>query len=107
MQKPKPPSWTLFAALSLASCQTPGLPDFPVCHVLVAPSPACERAVGEESCGYCIYYRSGRELFVGEGSGHQLGGKPWSQIRAESVLLPAAEGFAPLSAYLDTVAVKR
>lgn len=41
---------------------------------------------------------SGREVYVGEKD--KLNGKPWSQLKMESVLLPATESYAPLAAYI-------
>jgi hypothetical protein len=56
--------------------------------------------VGEAECGRCITIVSGREVFLGEGVGHRFNGKPWSQIRASAVILPAEESYAPLAAYI-------
>lgn len=68
-------------------------------HIIEHPSPACEAAIHEKSCGYGVYIMSGKEIFVGDAQGHDLNGKTWSQLKAESILLPAQESFAPLSEY--------
>jgi len=98
---------------SLSNCATKP-PDVPVCedlvprlsqdketgHIVQTASPTCAREVGEISCGHCVLVVSGREFFVGEGKDHLLNGKPWSQIKASSVLLPAVESYAPLAEYV-------
>lgn len=97
----------------LASC-SPKPPDVPVCeflpqrlaydlvngHLLLSPSPTCMKQIGESECAHCVFIVSGNEFFLGEGKDHQLNGKPWSKVRAESVYLPAKESYAPLAAYL-------
>ncbi len=105
---------SLFVLLSgLASC-TPSPPDVPVCegltkrlttdpttgHVILSPSPTCEIEIDEPECGHCVYIVSGKQIFIGENAKHQLGGKPWSLVKAESIMLPAVESYAPLSAYI-------
>lgn len=69
-------------------------------HVFKRPSPECEKAIQEPSCGYGVYMISGKEVFIGNAKGHDLNGKTWDQIKAESVLLPAQESFAPLADYV-------
>lgn len=66
----------------------------------MAPSPTCMKQIGEAECGYCIYTITGEDLYIGESAGHMLNGKPWSQVKAESVMLPAEESYAPLVTYL-------
>jgi len=102
--------WLLFAL----SCQTVGLPpDVPVCeplnqristdktngYVIWSPSPTCMKQIDEPECGHCVYTVSGKEIFVGEKSGHHLLGKPWSRVKIESVIIPA-ESFADINAYI-------
>lgn len=43
---------------------------------------------------------SKNEAYVGEGKEHLLSGKKWSEIKSESVYLPAVESYAPLSTYI-------
>jgi len=43
---------------------------------------------------------SGKEIYIGELPAHQLKGKKWSQLKAESVYMPAVESYAPLSTYI-------
>ena len=88
------------------------LPDVPACRdipsrvvnregrVFVEASPLCWEHTQELSCGHCVYIKSGREVFVGESEKTRLFGKKWSELRDQSVLLPAAESYAPLSVYL-------
>jgi len=108
--------WTLFAILSLwsTSACTPKIPDVPACenlsehlvtelttgHLILVPSPACMKAIGERTCGHCVYIISGREVFVGEQEAHHLNKKPWSKLKNESVYLPAEEAYAPLATYI-------
>lgn len=70
-------------------------------HKLLKPSPTCMSKIGEVECGHCVMIKSKDEFFVGEAEKYHLNKKPWSQIREESVLLPAEESYAPLMA--DTI----
>lgn len=104
-------STVLFA--SLTSC-TPKPPDVPVCkhlaqrlatdpvsgHLLLRPSPTCKREIGEVECGRCTFIVSGKTFFVGEAVKTHFNGKPWSQLRRESILVPAVESYAPITAYM-------
>jgi hypothetical protein len=97
----------------LTSCATTP-PNVPVCehfaqrlwedpqtgHTLLSPSPTCMEKIGEPECGHCVWIVEGQEAFLGEKEGHLLNGKPWSQIRKESVYLPAKESYAPLATYV-------
>lgn len=58
------------------------------------------RMIGESQCGHCTYIISGKEIFVGEAPAAQLDGKPWSQLRGESLLIPSKESYAPIAAYM-------
>ena len=107
--------WLLFVILFcfLTSC-TPSPPDVPVCEdlsqhlskdpksgdVVMVASPTCEAKIGEMQCGHCVFIVSGKEIFVGENTANFYNGKPWSVLKAQSVYLPAAESYAPLSAYV-------
>lgn len=116
MKKPNKLKWplsVLSCALLLNAC-TPKPPDVPACefleqrlstdpvsgHLILTPSPTCEKQVGEPECGHCVYIVSGREVFIGEGADHRLNGKPWSALRAEAIYLPAVESYAPLTTYI-------
>lgn len=102
-------------SFSLIRCTTMSPPpDVPVCehyaqflskdpksgHDLLLPSPKCMDKIGEPECGHCTFIMTSREIFIGEKPEHQYHEKPWSQLRRESVLVPAVEGYAPLSAYI-------
>lgn len=103
----------LSSLLLLSACATTP-PDVPACqdlsehividqttgHEILTPSPACEAAIGEISCGHCVYIVSGKEIYIGEKAPNLLNGKPWSQVVDESVYLPAEESYAPLSTYI-------
>lgn len=119
MNWPRKTKWTLslvWCAL-LLNCATTQPPDVPACMHLSAalvsdpqtqsavlkPSPACEKAIGEPECGYCVYIVSGKKIFIGEKKENRFNGKSWSTIKEESVLLPSQESFAPLWAYLMQV----
>lgn len=108
--------WLPFVCLSwlaLNSGCAPKPPDVPACesltqrlstdpkngHLILTASPTCMKAIGEPECGHCVYIVSGKEIFVGEKSAFHLNEKPWSQLKQESVLLPAQESYAPLAAY--------
>lgn len=108
--------WQPFAILSwlLISACTPSPPDVPACehlaqrlttdattgHMVLSPSPTCMKQIAEPECGHCVYIVSGKELFLGEKKGHWLNGKPWSELRKQSVYLPSAESYAPLASYI-------
>lgn len=67
-------------------------------HSILKPSPTCQSKIGEDLCGHCVYIVSGKEIFVGEKT--KLNGKAWSEIKSESVLMPAVESYAPLSTFI-------
>ena len=106
--------WSLFAISSwlLISCATPPnvfvfehlearlTTDPKTGHTMLTPSPACMRAVKEMECGHGVSIVSGDEIFVGEAEKFRFNGKPWSQLRSESVYLPAEESYAPLAKYI-------
>ena len=109
--------WTPFAILLWLltnGCATPQPPDVFVFenmeqrfttdpktgHTILTPSPACEAAIGEMSCGHGVSILTGAEVFVGENSNHLFKNKKWSELRAESVYVPAVESYAPLSTYI-------
>jgi hypothetical protein len=97
----------------LLSC-VPKPPDVPVCedlkeqimidpvtgHMFETPSPTCKKQIGEASCGHCTYIVSGKEIYIGDSEVHRFNSKAWSQIRAESILVPAQESYAPIAAYM-------
>lgn len=56
--------------------------------------------IQEPECGHCVLIVSNAEFFVGENPEHFFNGKSWSQLRNESVYLPAKESYAPLAAYM-------
>jgi hypothetical protein len=67
-------------------------------HILIRPSPLCMEKIKEPECGQGVGIMSGKEYVVGEK--HLFSGKPWSQLRAESIMCPAKECYAPLSNYI-------
>ncbi len=69
-------------------------------HLVLEPSPACMKAIEEPTCGYGVSIVSGKQIFVGENPETFFNNKPWSQVKEESVLLPAVESYAPLSVYI-------
>lgn len=98
---------------SLSSC-APKPPDVPVCenlsqrlsedpvthHLVLSGSPTCLKEIGELECGHCVLLVTGIESFIGENEPHRLNGKPWSQIKRESALIPVTESYAPLAKYI-------
>ncbi len=56
--------------------------------------------LNEAECGHGVEVMTGIEHFVGEDKANWFHGKPWSQLRNESVLCPAEECYAPLAAYI-------
>lgn len=103
----------LLLPLLLSSCATPP-PDVPVFenltqhlgtdpktgHLILKPSPVCAKEIGEVECGHGVYIMSKKEIFVGEKPEHLFHKKPWSQLKRESVYVPAQESYAPLSTYV-------
>jgi hypothetical protein len=69
-------------------------------HLILTPDPVCEKEIKEIECGFGVYIISKRRVFVGEQKEHWFKGKPWSQLKKESILLPAVESYAPLSKYI-------
>lgn len=67
---------------------------------MLSSSPTCMKQISEPECGHGVSIMLGREIFVGEGAGHWMNGKPWSKLRQQSVYLPAAESYAPLATYV-------
>lgn len=58
------------------------------------------KAIQEAECLHGVRIVSKKEIFVGEKKEHYFNGKPMSQLIRESVLLPAAESYAPISQYI-------
>lgn len=56
--------------------------------------------IGEHECGHGVYIISGKEIWVGEEPKHYFHKKPWSQLRRESMIVPAEESGAPLLTYV-------
>jgi hypothetical protein len=99
-------------------------------HLILKPSPTCMQMLGEFECGHGVYIMSQRQVFVGEafeftyidkkdvpktlppgqsviefadgrtGLRKPLTGKPWSQLKKESIYVPAQESYAPLSTWI-------
>lgn len=69
-------------------------------HMVLRPSPACMEAIQEAECGHGVFIISKKEIFVGEAEITHFNKKPWSQLRRESVYLPAVESYAPVASYL-------
>lgn len=109
--------FSLFATLSLSAidCATlPPPPDIyaferldthlsvdPVTgHQMLSPSPACMKQIQEMACGHGVAIMSGTEIYVGDLPAHMWKGKTWTQLKQESVHLPAVESYAPLATYM-------
>ena len=102
-----------FSLLLQTSCDK-APPDVPACehfnetiendpvtgHTLLKPAPICMEEIKEPRCGHCIWIVSKKVQYVGEKKETWLNGKPWSQLRDESVLLPAEESYGPVSAHM-------
>lgn len=69
-------------------------------HMILLPSPLCMEKIQEFECGHGVYILSGKEIWVGEQKAHWFHGKPWSQIKRESIFVPAVESYAPLATYI-------
>jgi hypothetical protein len=69
-------------------------------HMILRPSPVCAKEIGEPECGHGVFLMSGKQFFVGEEKVHWFNGKPWSQLKRESVIVPAEESYAPLATYI-------
>ncbi len=61
------------------------------------PNPICLKEITEYSCGYCVWSVEDKQQYVGEAKNTWLYGKPWHQILAESVKVPA-ESYAAIKA---------
>lgn len=89
-------------------------PDVPVCedlpqrmskdtmtgHLLLSPSPTCMKQINEPECGHCTFIVSGKEIYVGEDKNHRFNGKPWSQLKLESIYVPAVESYSKIATYM-------
>lgn len=104
-------SATLFLLLTSCAVAPPDVPVFeylpqhlatdPVTgHMILKASPDCEAQIGELECGHGVFIMSKKEIFVGEAPAHWYKGKPWSQLKRESIYLPAQESYAPLATYI-------
>ncbi len=69
-------------------------------HLLLMPSPACIKAISEVECGHGTSIVSGTEVYIGEESTHLFNGKKWSELKSESIYVPAVESYAPISEYI-------
>ncbi len=104
-------SLILCASLSACTIKPPDVPVFEYLqqyfwtdptngHIILKPSPACMKAIKEAECGHGVFIVSGKEIYVGESKTTHFNGKPWSQLKAESVYVPAVESYAPLVTYI-------
>lgn len=117
MQKLKLWKWLLFAILSCSAINCASIPPPPdifvferldqhlsvdpaTGHKILAPSPMCMKMLQELSCGHGVAMMSGTEIYVGDAPNHGWKGKTWTEIKSESVHVPAIESFAPLETYL-------
>ena len=69
-------------------------------HLILSPSPTCMAQIKEVECGHGVYVVSGKQIFVGENKANWFNNKPWSQLKAESVYVPAQESYAPIATYI-------
>lgn len=69
-------------------------------HIELRPDPACVKAIQEIECGHGVSMVTKREVFVGEGPATFFNKKPWSQLKRESIYVPAQESFAPIENYI-------
>lgn len=92
---PKPPDIFVFEHLEQRITTDPANG-----HTILTPSPACLSRIQEPECGHGVSIVSGQGIYVGEKKEHWYKGKPWSQLRAESVYMPAEESYAPLAGYI-------
>lgn len=83
----------------LVKWRPPMLPASRSDGLVYRPNPVCMAEIGEGDCGFCTFTVSEKNVFVGEKPEHHFKGKPWSQLKKKSVLLPAAESYAPLKAF--------
>lgn len=75
-------------------------------HLLLKPSPACMKEVAEPECGHGISIISAKVIYVGEAEKVRYNGKPWSQIRRESIMMPAQESYAPTISWIINACAK-
>ena len=111
----KPKAWlfVISSCLAISGCFAPSPPDIyafedlepffqidpATSNLLLEPSPSCMAKIGEPACGHGVAVVSGNDIWVGEATANQYHSKPWSQLKRESVLLPAAESYAPMATY--------
>jgi len=91
----KPPDVFVFKHLSQRIATDPSTG-----HLLLKPSPTCMKEIKEVECGRGRSIVSGQIVFVGEDKKTWFNKKPWSQLRRESILVPAEESYAPIATYL-------
>lgn len=107
--------WLLLgiSLLSLTNC-APNPPDVPAFkwlkqrlatdpltqHIIIKPDPHCMEQIKEPECGYGVFVKTGKEIFVGELPANLYKGKTWSQLREQSIYLPVKESYEPLEAYV-------
>ncbi len=90
-----PPNVTVFESLSQRMYMDPLTQ-----HTMIEPSPTCMDEIGEPECGHGVAIVSGDEVYIGEKKDNWFKGKPWSQLKSESVFCPAEECYAPLGTYI-------
>lgn len=54
--------------------------------------------IKEPECGHGVSIVTGTEIFVGEKT--LFNKKPWSQLKRESIYVPAVESYAPITEYI-------
>lgn len=70
-------------------------------HFILKGSPDCFEKIQELACGHGTRIISGEEIFIGEESDHLFNGKKWSELKMQSVIVPAIESYAPLKTYVE------
>ena len=69
-------------------------------HTILRPSPTCFEKIQELNCLYGVYTMSGKEVFIGNNPVNYFNGKSATQIKEESILMPAVESYSPMVTYI-------
>ena len=91
----KPPNVYVFEDLEQHIVIDPKTAD-----LIWEPSTTCMDEIQEPQCGHGVAIMSGDEVYIGDNANNLFKGKKWSDLKAESVYVPAVESYAPLSTYI-------
>jgi hypothetical protein len=70
-------------------------------EVRIRPNPDCIKTIGEAECGYCVWFVSDKQMYIGNKPENMYEGQAWDEILEEAIQLPLST-FVSFKAYART-----